>query len=84
MQMLVYVVLAVVIYALLADRTDRAIEREMMKRRATNSRLGLVEDFDVRPDLAPRYGRLLRRHAQLAATTDVTLGPPPASRRGAS
>ncbi len=64
MQMFVYVVLAAVIYLLLADRTDRAIEREMMKRRPGDSRLGLVEDFDVRPDLGPRYGRLLHHLAR--------------------
>jgi hypothetical protein len=70
MHMFVYLVLAAVIYLMLADRTDRAIEREMMKRRPTDSRLGLVEDFDVRPDLGPRYGRLFRRHARRAAASD--------------
>ena len=64
MHMFVYVVLAAVIYALLADRTDRAIEREMMKRRPSDSRLGLVEDFDVRPDIGPRFGRLLGRQTR--------------------
>ena len=61
MEMFVYLALAALIYALLADRTDRAIEREMMKRRPSDSRLGLVEDFDVRPDLGPRHGRLIGR-----------------------
>lgn len=78
MQMLVYVVLAVVIYALLADRTDRAIEREMTKRRPGDSRLGLVEDFNVRPELGPRYGRLLRPARRTAATRG-SLGSRPAS-----
>ena len=76
MQMFVYVVLAAVIYLLLADRTDRAIEREMMKRRPGDSRLGLVEDFDVRPDLGPRYGRLLHRHAgKTPASTEALRNP---------
>ena len=76
MQMFVYVVLAAVIYLLLADRTDRAIEREMMKRRPGDSRLGLVEDFDVRPDLGPRYGRLLHRHAsKTTASTEALRNP---------
>jgi len=33
MEMLFYLLLGVVLYGLLADRTDRAIEREMRKRR---------------------------------------------------
>jgi hypothetical protein len=60
MQMFVYLVLAVVIYVFLADHTDRAIEREMKKRRPEERDLRLVEDFDARPDLGPRYGRVLR------------------------
>jgi hypothetical protein len=32
METLFYVVLAIVIYGVLADRTDRAVEREMRKR----------------------------------------------------
>jgi hypothetical protein len=78
MQMFIYVVLAVVIYALLANHTDRAIEREMMKRRPSDMRLGLVEDFDVRPDLGPRHGRLLRRHARQAVASEEPLKNPPA------
>lgn len=62
MQMFVYVVLAAIIYAVLADRTDKAVDREMKKRRAEASTLGLVEDFDVRPQLGPRFGRMLIRH----------------------
>ena len=69
MHMFAYVILAVVIYLLLADRTDRAIDREIVKRRPGESRLGLVEDFDVRPDLGPRYGRLLR-HRVVQAPPD--------------
>jgi hypothetical protein len=57
----VYLALAVVLYAVLADRTDRAIEREMKKRQPEERDLRLVEDFDARPDLGPRYGRVLRR-----------------------
>ena len=78
MHMFVYLVLAVFIYWLLADRTDRAIERELMKRRPDDSRLGLVEDFDVRPDLGPRYGRLLGHHARKTAARTEALRNPPA------
>ena len=78
MHMFVYFALALIIYAVLADRTDRAIEREMTKRRPSDGRLGLVEDFDVRPDLGPRYGRLFRRHARQATPDAETLKSPPA------
>ena len=61
MEMFIYVVLAAVIYAILADRTDKAIEREMEERRSEGNGLDLVEDFDARPDLGPRFGRLLGR-----------------------
>ena len=61
MQLFVYIVLAAIIYAVLADRTDKAVDREMKKRRAEASSLTLVEDFDVRPQLGPRFGRLLTR-----------------------
>jgi len=61
MQMFVYLVLAALIYALLADRTDRAVERQMDERRPDEHDPRLVEDFDIRPDLGPRYGRLLGR-----------------------
>ena len=57
MEMFVYLILAALIYALLADRTDRALDREMKKRRPEASNLELVEDFDVRPDLGSRFGR---------------------------
>ena len=70
MHMFVYVALAVIIYAVLADRTDRAAERELMKRQPGERRLGLVEDFDVRPDLGPRYGRLFRRQIRQEAEND--------------
>ena len=62
MQMFAYLILAAIVYAVLADRTDRAVEREMKKRRAEASNLALVEDFDVRPHLQYRFGRLLSRH----------------------
>ena len=62
MQMFVYIVLASVIYAVLAQRTDEAVDREMKKRRADNTDLTLVEDLDVRPNLAPRFGRMFNRH----------------------
>ena len=78
MHMFAYLVLAVLIYWLLADRTDRATERELMKRRPDDSRLGLVEDFDVRPDLGPRYGRLLRHHARKTTASTEALRDPPA------
>ena len=46
MEMLAYIALAVVLYSLLADRTDRAIEREMRNRRTGTPDLRLVEDVD--------------------------------------
>ena len=46
MEMLAYIALAVVLYGLLADRTDRAIEREMRNRRTGTPDLRLVEDLD--------------------------------------
>ena len=73
MHMFVYVALAVIIYAVLADRTDRAAERELMKRRSGESRLGLVEDFDVRPDLGARHGRLFSRRTR-QATESISQG----------
>jgi hypothetical protein len=75
MQMFIYVVLAAVIYLLLADRTDEAADRELKNRRPEASNLGLVEDFDARPDLGPRYGRLLRRHSRQAAASDRPADP---------
>lgn len=62
MQMFVYVLLAAIIYAVLADRTDKAVDREMKKRRAEAGKPALVEDFNVRPQLGPRFGRMLIRH----------------------
>ena len=44
MQMLLYLPLAVVLYGILAERTDRAVEREMRKRRGDGPDLRLVED----------------------------------------
>ena len=69
MQMLVYLILAVVIYGVLADRTDRAIEREMRKRQPDSSHLRLVEEFNARPDLGPAHGRLLARHSHRRSHT---------------
>jgi hypothetical protein len=64
MHMFFYLALAAIIYGLLADRTDRAADREIQKRRAESTGPGLMEDFDARPDLAPRYGRRLRSHVR--------------------
>ena len=61
---LLYIVLAVVLYGILADRTDRATERDMQQRRPDEPDARLVEDFDARPDLGPRYGRLFGRHSR--------------------
>src|SRR5262245_60371827 len=66
MQMFFFLILAVVIYGLLADRMDRAADRELQKRRPDASDLGLVEDFDARPDLGPQYGRRLRAQVDRA------------------
>ena len=68
-----YFVLAVVVYAILADRTDRAIEREMQERRP-GGEVNLVEDFDARPALGPRHSRLRHRHAR-PSSRDADRGP---------
>jgi len=52
MEMLFYLILGAVLYGFLADHTDRAIEREMRKRRSDRE-LRLVEEFDARPTLRP-------------------------------
>ena len=44
MQMLLYLPLAAVIYGFLAERTDRAVEREMRRRRGDGPDLRLVDD----------------------------------------
>ena len=77
MGMLLYLPLAVVIYLILADRTDRAIDREVQKRRSDASDLGLVEDFDPRPDLSSRYGLRIRqlRHRSGQAAQDAAMKP---------
>jgi hypothetical protein len=54
METLLYLLLGAVLYGILADRTDRAVERDMKKRRARSADLHLVEDLDVGPDLRPR------------------------------
>jgi hypothetical protein len=81
MHVFVYLVLAAVIYIVLADRTDAAADRELEKRRSEAGSLGLVEDFDVRPDLGPRYGRLLRRHAGQATASRQPADPPTSDQR---
>jgi hypothetical protein len=69
MVMLLYLVLAVLLYGILADRTDRAVEHEMDERRLDEREARLVEDFDARPDLGPRYGRLLGRTTRMRSRT---------------
>lgn len=61
MEMLLYLILAAVLYGILADRTDQAVEREMRKRREWSAGLHLVEDLDEAPDLPPRDGWFVRR-----------------------
>jgi hypothetical protein len=68
MAMFLDLVLAAVLYGFLADRTDRAVEREIRKRQPDRHSLHLVEDFDARPDLRPRYGRRLRTSPVLHRT----------------
>ena len=53
METLFYLILGAVLYGIVADRTDRAVEREMdARRRRSTAGLHLVEEFDARPDLA--------------------------------
>ena len=54
MEMLFYLVLGAMLYGLLADRTDRAIEREMTRRRAQPGDLHLEEEDTADLDLRPR------------------------------
>ena len=44
MQMLLYLPLAAVLYGILAERSDRAVEREMRRRRGDGPELRLVDD----------------------------------------
>ena len=44
MQMLLYLPLAAVLYGILAERTDRAVEREMRRRRGDGPDLRLVDN----------------------------------------
>ena len=67
MEMLFYLLLAVVLYGLMADRTDQAIEREMRKRRVRSGDLSLVEDPDAGLDLHPRDHWFVRRLPGLRA-----------------
>jgi hypothetical protein len=64
MHMLVYLILAAVVYGVLAEHTDRAVEREMRRRQPDSANLRLLEDFDPRPDPGPWYGRLRHRPAR--------------------
>jgi len=73
MEMLFYLLLAAVLYGLLADRTDRAVEREMNKRRIHPGDLQLEEDDAGGLDLRPRdhwfvRARRLRRRDRAART----------------
>ena len=72
-----YLLLAVVLYGLLADRTDRAIEREMRKRRSERSPLDLRVAKRVWPRPLPasaqatdrqRHGERLRHARRPTAT----------------
>ena len=65
MAMFLDLILAAVLYGFLADRTDRAVEREIRKREPDGHKLRLVEDFDARPDSSPRHGRRLRTSSVL-------------------
>ena len=44
MHMLLYLPLAAVLYGILAERTDRVVEREMRRRRGDGPDLRLVDD----------------------------------------
>ncbi|MBK8247565.1 MAG: hypothetical protein IPK85_09245 [Gemmatimonadetes bacterium] len=57
---LVYLVAIVVAYGILSDGMDRAVRRTFHARRA-GPQLGLVEEFDVRPDHHTALWRV-RRH----------------------
>lgn len=65
MDTFVYILLAAVLYGLLADRTDRAVEREMRKRREETGGLHLVEGEDAEPERRPGLHALVRRACAL-------------------
>ena len=67
METLFYLVLAAVLYGILADRTDRAVDREMRKRREQPGDLQLVEDDVAGLDVRPRDGWFVRRRLGLRA-----------------
>jgi len=69
MVMLLYVVLAALLYIVIADRIDRAADRQIDERRPDEHDPRLLEDFDARPDLGPRYGRLLGRRRRPQSRT---------------
>jgi hypothetical protein len=62
METLLYILLAAVLYGIVAERSDRAVERTMRARQAPAGPQ-LVEEFDVRPD-QPWYRRAFRRAAK--------------------
>jgi hypothetical protein len=61
MEVFFYILLAAVLYGLLAESTDRAVEREMRKRREATGGLHLVEGEDAEAERRPRLHALVRR-----------------------
>ena len=75
MEMLLYLALGAVLYGILADRTDRAVDREMRKRRKPSDGPHLVEDFDAGPALRPWNDWFLRRVRRLPERMRVARPP---------
>jgi hypothetical protein len=80
METLFYIVLAAVLYGIVAERSDRAVEREMRSRQKSVGPQ-IVEDFDVRP-VRPWYRRVFARRQTGAFPGGADAGRSQASKSG--
>jgi hypothetical protein len=66
METLLNLILAAVAYVVIAESSDRAVERELRVRQSRDgSQLRLVEDFDVRPSSDTWRHRAIRLRARV-------------------
>jgi hypothetical protein len=63
MEMFVYLILAAIAYWVLAERTDRSVDRVMRSRRDRPTEIGLVEDVDRAPKIPSSERPVVRRSA---------------------
>jgi hypothetical protein len=80
METLLYIVLAAVLYGIVAERSDRAVEREMRSRQKPAGPQ-LLEDFDVRP-VHPWYRRAFHQRRTGAFHGGADAGRPHTSESG--